>query len=450
MSYDLVLRGGLIIPGFGEPFVGDLGIVGERIAALGQGLRGTREIDASGMYVLPGAVDGHVHLTDPTFAPYALPTADSFATATAAAAHGGTTSIVDFAQPAPGQKLLEAFERRLSDAQGQAAIDFGLHLNLRDEDPARLDELPAIFARGAPSVKLYMAYEGYRLSDDAILRAMQTVAAYGGLAIVHAENADVIGELQRQHASRGETGPRFQAATRPAIAEAEAVHRALALAAMAGCHILIFHISCDEAVRELRLARLRGIPAWGETCAHYLALTDHLLADNSFHAQSLAVMPPIRGQDQQDALWYALARGDLDIVSTDHCPRQPLPELHPPGVSGIEPRLALVYSLGVRRGLLSLSRWVEVCCAAPARLFGMPSKGRLAPGLDADVVVFDPTRHVILAPETLHSPLSFSSFQGIEIVGWPALTLSRGHVLVEQGQFVGQAGYGRYLERRYA
>jgi dihydropyrimidinase len=449
-AYDLVLKNGLLIPGFGEPFVGDLAIAGERIAAVGQGLRASRAIDASGMYVIPGAVDGHVHLTDPTFPPFALPTADSFATATVAAAHGGTTTLIDFAQPAPGQPLLAEFARRRSDAEGQATVDYGLHLNLRDPDPARLDELPAVFAQGAPSLKLYMAYEGYRLPDDAILRAMQAVARLGGLAIVHAENASVIDELQRQYAAEGKLGPRFHAATRPAVAEAEAVHRALALAALAACRTLIFHISCDEAVRELRLARARGVPAYGETCAHYLALTDARLADDGFAAQSLAVMPPIRGRDQQDALWRALAAGDLDIVSTDHCPRQPLADRHPPGVSGVEPRLALVHSLGVGRGLISLGRWVQLCCAAPARLFGLASKGSLAPGMDADVVVFDPSRRLTLAPATLHSPLGFSSFDGIEVSGWPALTIARGQVVVEEGRFVGEPGRGRYLHRSYA
>src|SRR5437899_6261494 len=249
LSYDLVVRGGLVVTAE-QAVVADVAVAGERIAAIGSDLGGAVELDARGLYVIPGAVDGHVHLTDPTFPPYAALTADSFATGTRAAAFGGVTTVVDFAQPAVGQSLVEGLEQRLADATGESVIDYGLHLNLRDPDPARLTEVPAVFERGVPSFKLYMAYEGYRLPDAAIFRAMLAVAAEGGLSVLHAENDDVIEELTRQLEAEGKTGPPWLAAACPPAAEAEAVNRAIRLAEVARSRLLVFHLSCAEAVTE--------------------------------------------------------------------------------------------------------------------------------------------------------------------------------------------------------
>src|SRR6266566_9977680 len=254
LSYDLVVRGGLVVTAE-YAVVADVAVVGERIAAIGHDLGGAVELDARGLYVIPGGVDGHVHLTDPTFPPYAELTGDSFATGTRAAAFGGVTTVVDFAQPAVGQPLVEELDRRRSDADGEAVIDYGLHLNLRDPDPARLAEIPAVFARGDPSFKLYMAYPGYRLPDAAIFRAMLAVAAQGGLSILHAENDDVIEELTRQLEAEGKTGPPWLAAACPPAAEAEAVNRAIRLAEVARSRLLVFHLSCAEAVTEIARAK---------------------------------------------------------------------------------------------------------------------------------------------------------------------------------------------------
>ncbi len=448
MSYDLVVKGGLVVTAE-ESFLADVAVAGERIAAIGSDLDGARELNARGLYVLPGAIDGHIHLTDPTFLPYTLPTADSFATASVAAAFGGVTTLVDFAQPDVGQPLLEELERRRSDADGQTVLDYALHLNLRDPDPARLTEIPAVFERGVPSFKLFMAYDGYRLPDMAIFRAMEAVAAQGGLAIVHAENEDVVLELGQRLAAEGKTGPRWLRAMCPAVAEGEAVHRAIALAELAGARVLVFHISCAEGVREVRLAKERGQAVLGEATSQHLVLTDELLQDDGFHAQSLAVRPPIRDESHQRELWRGLADGALDIVSTDHCPRHPLETHHPPGASGIEPRLALVHEFGVRTGRIGLSRWVEVCCTAPAEIFALPRKGKIRPGYDADIVLFDPEKEVTLSPEALHSPIGFSSYDGVTVRGFPVTTISRGEVIVEAGAFVGAPGRGRFLERGY-
>jgi dihydropyrimidinase len=446
LSYDLVVRGGLVVTAE-QAIVADVAVNGERIAAVGSGLRGQVELDARGLYVIPGAIDGHVHLNDPTFPPYAVFTADSFATGTRAAAFGGVTTVVDFAQPAVGQPLVEGLEQRLADAAGEAVIDYGLHLNLRDPDPARLDEVRAVFDRGVPSFKLYMAYEGYRLPDAAIFRAMEAVAANGGLAVLHAENDDVIVELGRKLAAEGKSGPTWLAASCPPEAEAEAVHRAIVLAGLAGARLLVFHLSCAEAADEIAQAKRSGHEVAGEVTAHGLVLEQSALRSDGPRAQSLAVRPPLRDAGQREALWAALAAGTVDIISSDHCPRLPLETSQPAGVSGIEARLALVHTFGVGSGRIDLCRWVEACCTRPAELFGLSRKGRLRPGCDADIVLFDPQRDVTLSVGTLHSALPFSSYEGIALHGFPVTTLSRGEVIVANGAFVGAAGRGRFVER---
>ncbi len=448
MSYDLVVKGGLVVTAE-QAIVADVAVNGERIAAVGSGLRGQVELDARGLYVIPGAIDGHVHLNDPTFPPYAVFTADSFATGTRAAAFGGVTTVVDFAQPAVGQPLVEGLEQRLADAAGEAVIDYGLHLNLRDPDPARLDEVRVVFERGVPSFKLYMAYEGYRLPDAAIFRAMEAVAANGGLAVLHAENDDVIVELGRKLAAEGKSGPAWLAASCPPEAEAEAVHRAIVLAGLAGARLLVFHLSCADATHEIAQAKRSGREVAGEVTAHGLVLEQSALRSGDLRAQSLAVRPPLRDAAERDALWAALGAGTVDIVSSDHCPRLPLETSQPAGVSGIEARLALVHTFGVGSGRIDLCRWVEACCTRPAELFGLSRKGRLRPGCDADIVLFDPQRQVTLSADTPHSALSFSSYEGVVLHGFPVTTLSRGEVIVANGAFVGAAGRGHFVERGY-
>ena len=443
-----MITGGLVVTAE-QAVVADVAVAGERIAAIGSNLTGSVELDANGLYVIPGAVDGHVHLTDPTFPPYATLTADSFATGTRAAAFGGVTTVVDFAQPAVGQPLVDGLEQRLADAAGEAVVDYGLHINLRDPDPVRLAELPAVFERGVPSVKLYMAYEGYRLPDVAIFGAMAVVGRHGGLAVLHAENDDVIGELGARLDAEGRTGPAWLAASCPPEAEAEAVHRAIVLAGLTGARLLVFHLSCAESAEEVARAKREGRDVAGEVTSHGLVLEQSALRSGDLRAQSLAVRPPIRAAAQRDALWSALAARTIDIVSSDHCPRLPRETSHPAGVSGIEPRLALVHTFGVGTGRIDLRRWVEVCCTRPAELFGLARKGRLRPGCDADIVLFDPKRQVTLSPETLHSPLPFTSYDGMALTGYPVTTISRGEVIVGDGAFVGEAGRGRFIERGY-
>jgi dihydropyrimidinase len=448
VGYDLVVKGGLVVTAE-RTFPADVGIAGGRIAALGTGLDGERELDASGLYVLPGAVDGHVHFDDPGFPPFAPPTADTFGSGTVAAAFGGVTTVVDFAQPAVGQPLLDELDRRLSDATGEALVDYGLHLNLRDPDPARVAEIPGVFARGVPSFKLYTAYEGYRLPDAAILRAMEAVAAESGLSVLHAENDDVIGVLRGKLEAEGKSGPQWLAAACPPAGEAEAVNRVVRLAQVAGSRLLVFHLSCGDAVAEVARAKRRGQDVAGEVTSHGLVLEQSALLPGDLRAESLAVRPPIRGAAERRALWEGVAAGSVDIVSSDHCPRLPADGHHPAGVSGIEVRLALVHTFGVGEGRVDLCRWVDACCTRPARILGLDRKGRLDPGCDADVVLFDPEKTVALSPGTLHSALPFSSYEGVTVRGFPVTTISRGEVIVEQGALLGAPGRGRFVERGY-
>lgn len=441
MRYDLVVIGGLVVSSE-QIAAADVAVAGEKIAAIGHGLRGESEIDARGCYVIPGAVDGHVHLDDPTFPPFAEPTGDSFRSGTRAAAFGGVTTVVDFAQPEVGQPLLDGLDRRLADATGEAVIDYGLHLNLRDPDPARLEEIPAVFDRGVPSFKLYMAYPGYRLPDAEIFRAMEAIAARGGLAVLHAENDDVIGELSKRH-----PGPTGLADACPPEAEAEAVHRAIVLARIAGVRLLVFHLSCLEAAREVADAKRSGQEVAGEVTSHALVLDRSAVLAGGLRAQSLAVRPPLREAVQRDALWGALAAGTIDVVESDHCPRVPRESSHPAGVSGIEARLSLVHTFGVGAGRIDLRRWVDACCTGPARIFGLSAKGRLVPGCDADIVVFDPRRELTLSVETLHSALPFASYEGVAVRGAPVTTISRGEVIVSDGEFLGSPGRGRFVKR---
>jgi dihydropyrimidinase len=452
MPPSLTIKNGTLVTAHAT-FNADIAIEGERIAAIGENLSGGREIDARGLYVLPGAIDGHVHLTDPRYAPEYTPTADSFATGSRAGAFGGVTALVDFAAPKAGVNLVEELERRQEEADGQVVVDYALNLTLRDTDPARIPELHAIFDRAVTSIKMFMAYEGYQLDDVTLFRAMEVVAARNGLAVLHAENFDIIKELRRrksnaaQHPTAGRVAEEILSLA-PSVMEGEAVHRTIAIAKQTGARLLLYHQSCEEGVREIRHAKARGQEVYGEACVQYLIYTSEDYERTPAKGYTISVGPPIREAHHQAALWQGLADGTLDIVSTDHGPRPRKPGEPGTGVASIEARLGLMYHFGVSAGRISLSRWVDVCCTNPAKIFGLPRKGQLLPGYDADIVLFDPHKAITLSPETMHSNIDYCSYNGLSITGFPVTTLSRGEVIVENGQFVGQPGHGRFIERR--
>jgi dihydropyrimidinase len=448
-EHDLVIRGGRVL-GAGGELTADVAVQGERIASVGLGLRGRREIDADGLYVIPGAVDGHVHMrTDRPLHVYD----DTFETGTIAAAFGGVTAIVDQAQVEPGTPLLEGLRKRRGEADGACVVDYGLHVNLREPSLGRAAEIPQAMAEGCPTVKLFMSYETYRLPDDILLRAMQHVARSGGMAVVHAENGAVVAELQRELEETGRMSPATFSGISPPVMEGEAAHRALAIARLAGCPILIFHLTTADSVAELRRARDAGQAAFGEALLHHLLLGDELYADPELGPQFMGT-PPLRPREHRDALWRALADGTIDIVSTDHGPRRRVAGengvlRHLPGTSGVEVRLALVHSEGVLRGRIDLARWVELCCTAPARLHGFARKGRLVPGCDADIVLFDPAADRTITAADLHSNIDHATYEGMRVRGWPVVTIARGEVVVADGELGAEPGRGRFVRREH-
>lgn len=443
------MRGGTIITS-DRSVSADVGVRGEKIAAIGDRLRGAREIDATGMYVLPGAIDGHVHMrTNRAHDVYD----DTFATGTIAAAFGGVTTMVDQAQVEVGTSLSDGLDSRLAEAESSSLIDYSVHVNLREASLERVAEIPDIAGRGFPSFKFFMNYDTYALPDDIIFAAMQAVASCGGLAIVHAEHQQVIEELERQNRLADRTGPEWHLSARPAELEGEATHRALALAKVAGARALIFHMTASEALRELRAARARGQEVYGEVCTQYILLSDDDIYD-PLSGTALRFSPPLRTREHQEALWAALADGTLDVISTDHGPRRRALDADgrlytPPGTSGIEVRLPLFHTFGVLEGRISLNRWVDACCTRPAVVCGLPTKGRIEVGYDADLVVFDPERELTLSHEVLHSDIDYSTYDGMKVRGLPVTTISRGEVLVEDRTLVAAPGRGRLAPRGY-
>ncbi|RME65194.1 MAG: dihydropyrimidinase [Caldilineae bacterium] len=452
--YDLVITGGLILTPSG-PIQADLAIENGSIAALGVNLNGERTINAQGCYVMPGGVDPHVHLQ---LALGGLVSTDTFETGTIAAACGGTTTVIDFADPQPGAPMLQALAERRQEADGQVAIDYGLHMTIptwHASAPEHLVEVPAVVDAGSPTFKLYQAYPRMELDDVALYRAMQAVAESGGRAVLHSETGPLLDALREEALAAGHVEAIWHERTRPARLEATAVHRAAEIAYLTGCPLYIFHVGCIDSVAEIVAARNRGVEIWGETCPQYLLLTaEENLAGPDGNLFICA--PPLRSHEDQDALWLALADGDLQVVSTDHCPwtrdEKDEPDFAhvPGGVPSIEGRLALVHHFGVNEERLSLERWVETCCTNPARLMGLERKGLLAPGYDADVVIFDPRQPHTLNTETLHEAADWTPYAGYTVEGWPRTVLLRGKTIVADGAYVGRPGDGRFVARRLA
>jgi dihydropyrimidinase len=381
--------------------------------------------------------------------------ADSFASGTVAAALGGTTTVIDFVVPQEGQRMAAALAARRREADGHVAIDYGLHMTIptwHASHPETLGELPAMVADGVPTFKLYMAYAGYQLDDGQLYQALKAVAEAGGLPIVHCENGPVCEALRAEAVARGDTGPINHALTRPPRQEAEAVGRAIDIAALANSPLYVVHVSAEGPLSRIREARQRGEPVLAETCPQYLLLNQLPLEQSG--GERLICAPPLRPKRDSETLWGGLLGGDVDVLATDHCPFTSAEKAGhadfttiPGGLPSIEARLSLAHHFGRLRGT-SLQRWVEVCCAEPARIFGLQTKGQIEPGFDADLVVFDPERKVTLqAGETLHEHVDWSPYEGVHVKGWPRDVFSRGEMIVREGEYVGQAGRGRFIER---
>ena len=457
MELDLIVKGGTVVTG-NDIYRADVGVAGGKVAVLGVDL-GTapRIVNALGKYVLPGAIDVHTHFEMPFMGTY---TADDFRTGTAAAAAGGITTVVDWAIQEPGESLFATLEKWDKKAAGKTVIDYSFHVVLTDLSRNALDEINDVVRNGIGSFKCFMAYKGTPLmqTDSNLFRIMQRVRDAGALFCVHAENGDIIDVLVREYVAQGRLAPIYHADTRPPEVEAEATARAIALAEIARCPLLMVHLSAKEALQKVREARDRGLPIHAETCPHYLSLHYEELERPDFEGAKFVCSPPLRRRDNTPHLWSGLREENLQEISSDHCAfnwkvqkelgRDSFANI-PNGMAGIETMIPVVFSEGVRGGRLSLNQFVRLTSTNSARLFGLyPEKGTIAIGSDADLVVFDPDRQVTVTRELLHQNVDHTPYEGFSVTGWPAVTISRGEVVFENGQVVGRPGRGRFVKRK--
>jgi dihydropyrimidinase len=456
-----LIANGTIVTADGS-YRGDVLVDGETIAQIGTdlaaaGVTADETIDAAGKYVIPGAIDVHTHMELPFGGTFAK---DTFETGTRAAAFGGTTSIVDFAVQTRGQSLRAGLDAWHAKAEGNAVVDYGFHMIMSDVNDDTLAEMDQLVAEGVPDFKLFTAYPGVFFSDDAaIFRAMQQTGKNGGLIMMHAENGPVIDIVAADLVAQGKTDPLYHGIARYPVFEGEATNRVIRLAEAAQVPVYIVHLSAVDALDAVRDARDRGSMAFAETCPQYLFLSLDDLG-NGFEGAKFVCSPPLRTPEHQDHLWTGLQKDDLQVVSTDHCPF----DFHgqkelgrgdfrkvPNGLPGVEDRVDLLHDGGVMGGRFSKERWVDVISTSPAKLFGMyPRKGSITVGADADLVVYNPDRTRIISASTHHMDVDYSCYEGRSVTGSSDVVLSRGSVVVREGEFTGRKGHGQFVKRATA
>jgi|TARA_B100000315_G_scaffold240596_1_gene260589 dihydropyrimidinase len=415
-------------------------------------------IDAKGKLVIPGGVDPHTHLEMPFGG---TETSDTFETGTRAAAFGGTTSLIDFAIQTKGTSTLDTLDTWHAKAAGRTAIDYSFHMVITDMPESRAPEMRRLADEGITSYKLFMAYPGVLLSDDGtIFRTMRQAGEDGTLVCMHAENGIVIDELVKTALAEGHIEPKYHALTRPTRLEAEGVHRALAIAEVARAPVYIVHLSCYDALQELRMAQARGVMAHAETCPQYLLLDVDDYDQPGFDGAKYVLTPPLREKWNQEELWKGLRGDALNAISTDHCPfclkeqkelgRQDFSKI-PNGGPGVENRMSLIYHYGVGKGFIDLNRFVELTSTAPAKIFGLfPKKGTIAVGSDADIVIFDPNHEETISyynARTHHMNIDYNAYEGFTVKGFTETVISRGKVVVDRGEYLGRPGDGRFVKR---
>ncbi len=455
-----LIKGGKVVSAAGTQLA-DVLIEGETIAQVAPNIEtaGHQVVDAAGMLLLPGGIDVHTHLDMPFGGTVS---ADDYEWGTRAAAIGGTTTVIDFALQSMGKPMTDAFKTWRAKSQGKACIDYALHMAVTDlgPDDVWLDDVDTMVAEGITSFKIFMAYPNVLMVNDAtIFKLMQRTAKLGALVCVHAENGTVIDVIVQQALAAGHTGPLYHALTRPVEAEAEAVHRVVALSELAGgAKVYIVHVSNEKALLEVKAARERGLPVTGETCTQYLVLSiEDDMGKPGFEDAKYVFTPPLREKKNQEPLWGGLKDDVLQVISTDHCPFRFADQKTlgldnftkiPNGGPGIENRMQLAYHHGVNEGRISLERFVEVTAEAPAKIFGMyPRKGVLATGSDADILVWDPQAKYTITAATQNMHTDYSIFEGFQGKGKARQVFSRGELVVEGGKFLGAVGRGRYLHR---
>jgi len=454
----VLIKGGRIVTA-ADDYTGDVFVENGTISLLGESLdvAADKVIDATGKYVIPGAIDPHTHIELPFGGTV---TCDDFTSGTVAAAFGGTTSLIDFCFQMPGQTFAEALETWHEKIERcKPVIDVGFHMAITDlKEGGTLEDLAKVPDEGVTSYKVFMAYKGAVMVDDETLfKTLEVAADTGALVMVHAENGDAIDILVKRALAEGKTEPVWHARTRPPETEGEATNRAIQLARVAGAPLYVVHVSCKEAIEPIALAREKGWDVWGETCPQYLFIDDSSLDQPDFEGGKYIYTPPPRPKENQEHLWKALEADVLSIVSTDHCPFN-WPEQKglgkddfskiPNGGPGIENRLHLLHEFGVRTGRFTMNRLVELTSTNVARHFGLyPRKGTIAPGSDADIVVWDPEKKLTISAATHHSNINYNLYEGTDVVGAPEVVLVRGQVIVEGDELVSQPGAGQFLKR---
>ncbi len=460
MSFDTIIRGGTVATA-SDTFSCDVGISDGRIAALGTGLGPAAEIvDASGQLILPGGIDSHVHLAQPSGSGIVM--ADDFETGTRAAAFGGNTMVLPFALQQKGESLRQVVKDYHAKADGKCYVDVSFHLIIADANETVLgQELPALVADGYTSFKVFMTYEGLALSDFEMLSVMQVARESGALVMVHAENYDAIRFLTDRLERAGKTAPKYHAASRPIPVEREATHRAISLAELIDVPIVIVHVSNREAMEEIARARRRGLKITGETCPQYLVLTEKDLEGLNMEGAKYVCSPPPRDAASQEACWQGIEQGIFSLFSSDHCPFRyddPQGKLMPKGrtsfrwvpngIPGVETRLPILFSEGVGKGRITLNDFVALTATNHAKIYGLyPKKGTIAVGSDADIAIWDPKREVTIGQTLLHGGCDYTPYEGFKVTGWPVSTLVRGKFVVRDGTLTGKAGDGGYVTR---
>ena len=455
----VLIKNGRVVTAM-DDYHADIFIKDDTVTVIGKSLEvvADREIDATGKLVIPGGVDPHTHLEMPFGG---TQTSDTFESGTRAAAFGGTTCVVDFAVQSKGTSMIETLDTWHAKAAGKTAIDYGFHMIITDLPDHRVPEMRRIADEGITSYKLFMAYPGALLSDDGtIYRAMRKAGEDGTLICMHAENGIVIDELIKEALALGHIEPKYHALTRPTRLEAEGAHRALAIAEVARAPVYIVHLSCYDALKELRDAQARGVMAHAETCPQYLLLDIDAYDQPGFDGAKYVLTPPLREKWNQDELWRALRGNALNAISTDHCPfclkeqkelgRDDFSKI-PNGGPGIENRMSLIYHYGVSAGHIGLNRFVELTSTGPAKIFGLfPKKGTIAVGSDADIVIFDPNHEETISyynARTHHMNIDYNAFEGFKVKGYTETVLSRGKVVIDNGEYVGRPGDGMFVKR---
>ena len=458
---DLVIRGGTVVTAAGSR-VADVAVSGGVIEAIAPDLSGpassAREVvDAAGLLVLPGVVDVHTHTR---VASDEEP--DRFFQDSVAAAFGGTTTFLSFnnpgtgASPAAARSLATGLREWQAATAEDAAVDVGLSLVVTADQPDAIEEMPGVIEAGVPTLKAFMVYD-FGVDDATLLRALATAGERGGMLEVHCENRTILEELTARHLAAGEVEPRYHASSRPPYVEAEATERAIALARAADAPVYVVHLSSEAALEAVRRGRAAGQAVFAETCPHYLSMDESRYDAPPEEAAKVVISPPLRAAGNPDALWSGLADGSLSLVATDHVPDRAAIEKQSwresfdrisNGGPGIETLLSMVYDVGVASGRIPHERMVDVLSTTPARLFGMPTKGAIEVGRDADLVLFDPAARRTIRAEALHHTSDYTPYEGREVNGVVRSTLVRGAFVVRDGAFVGRRGHGRFVERR--